>query len=169
MKHTISVTVANKFGVLARVSGLFSSRGYNIDSLAVGETQDPTISRMTIVVKGDDKILEQVIKQLNKLVDVIDVTDLRRGSYVSRELLLIKVKCGARKRTEILEIANVFRSKTVDIGHESLTLLITGTEEKIQAFIKLMEPFGIVELARTGRVAMLRELGNKYVENAEIA
>ena len=169
MKHTISVTVENKFGVLARVSGLFSSRGYNIDSLAVGETQDPSISRMTIVVKGDDKILEQVIKQLNKLVDVIEVTDLRSGSYVSRELLLIKVKYGARKRTEILEIANVFRAKTVDIGHESLILLITGTEEKIQAFIKLMKPFGIIELARTGRVAMLRELGNEYVEDAEIA
>ena len=169
MKHTISVTVANKFGVLARVSGLFSSRGYNIDSLAVGETQDPTISRMTIVVKGDDKILEQVIKQLNKLVDVIDVTDLRTGSYVSRELLLVKVKCNARKRTEILEIANVFRAKTVDIGHQSLILLITGTEEKIQAFIRLMDPFGILELARTGRVAMLRELDNGYVEDVEIA
>jgi len=169
MKHTISVTVANKFGVLARVSGLFSSRGYNIDSLAVGETQDPAISRMTIVVKGDDRILEQVIKQLNKLVDVIDVTDLRYGSYVSRELLLIKVKCNARKRTEILEIANVFRAKAVDIGHESLILLITGTDEKIQAFIRLMYPFGILELARTGRVAMLRELNNGYLEDMEIA
>ena len=169
MKHTISITVENKFGVLARVSGLFSSRGYNIDSLAVGETQDPKISRMTIVVKGDDRILEQVIKQLNKLVDVIDVTDLRTGSYVSRELLLIKVKCNARKRTEILEIANVFRAKAVDIGHESLILLITGSEEKVQAFVKLMDPFGILELARTGRVAMLRELGNGYLEDVETA
>ncbi len=135
----------------------------------MGETQDPKISRMTIVVKGDDRILEQVIKQLNKLIDVIDVTDLRTGSYVSRELLLIKVKCNARKRTEILEIANVFRAKAVDIGHESLILLITGSEEKVQAFIRLMDPFGILELARTGRVAMLRELGNGYFEDMEIA
>ena len=159
MKHTISVTVANKFGVLARVSGLFSSRGYNIYSLAVGETQDPTISRMTIVVEGDDKILEQVIKQLNKLVDVIEVTDLRIGSYVSRELVLLKVKCNARKRTEILEIANIFRARTIDIGHKTIILLITGTEDKAVGFIKLMEPFGIIELSRTGKVAMLRELG----------
>ena len=159
MKHTISVTVANKFGVLARVSGLFSSRGYNIDSLAVGETQDTTISRMTIVVEGDDKILEQVIKQLNKLVDVIEITDLRVGSYVSRELVLLKVKCNARKRTEILEIANIFRARTIDIGHKTIILLITGTEDKVAGFIKLMEPFGIVELSRTGKVAMLRELG----------
>ncbi len=159
MKHTISVTVANKFGVLARVSGLFSSRGYNIDSLAVGETQDPTISRMTIVVEGDDKILEQVIKQLNKLVDVIEITDLRVGSYVSRELVLLKVKCNARKRTEILEIANIFRAKTIDIGHKTIILLITGTEDKMAGFIKLMKPFGIIELSRTGKVAMLRELG----------
>ena len=161
MKHTISVTVANKFGVLARVSGLFSSRGYNIDSLAVGETQDQAISRMTIVVEGDDKILEQVIKQLNKLVDVIEVTDLRVGSYVSRELVLLKVKCNARKRTEILEIANIFRARTIDIGHKTIILLITGTEDKVAGFIKLMEPFGIIELSRTGKVAMLRELGQE--------
>ncbi len=165
MKHIISVTVANKFGVLARVSGLFSSRGYNIDSLAVGETQDPSISRMTIVVKGDDKILEQVMKQLNKLVDVIDVSDLREGSYVSRELSIIKVKCTSKTRTEILEIANVFRSKIIDIGHKSLTIQITGEEEKICAFIKLLEPFGIIELARTGKVAMLRELNQKKPDN----
>lgn len=169
MKHTISVTVANKFGVLARVSGLFSSRGYNIDSLAVGETQDPMISRMTIVVKGDDRILEQVIKQLNKLVDIIEVSDLREGSYVSRELSIVKVKCTSKTRTEILEIANVFRAKPVDIGHKSLILQITGSEEKIGAFIKLMEPFGILELARTGKVAMLRELNEKILDKVEIA
>ena len=169
MKHTISVTVANKFGVLARVSGLFSSRGYNIDSLAVGETQDPMISRMTIVVKGDDRILEQVIKQLNKLVDIIEVSDFREGSYVSRELSIVKVKCTSKTRTEILEIANVFRAKTIDIGHKSLILQITGSEEKIGAFIKLMEPFGILELARTGKVAMLRELNEKILDKVEIA
>lgn len=169
MKHTISITVANKFGVLARVSGLFSSRGYNIDSLTVGETQDPNISRMTIVVKGDDRILEQVIKQLNKLIDVIEVSDLKQGSYVSRELSLLKVKCTSRTRTEILEIANIFRAKTVDIGHRTLVLQLTGTEEKIGAFIKLMEPFGILELARTGKVAMLRELNEKVLDKVEIA
>lgn len=169
MKHTISITVANKFGVLARVSGLFSSRGYNIDSLTVGETQDPSISRMTIVVKGDDRILEQVIKQLNKLIDVIEVSDLKQGSYVSRELSLLKVKCTSRTRTEILAIANIFRAKTVDIWHRTLVLQLTGTEEKIGAFIKLMEPFGILELARTGKVAMLRELNEKVLDKVEIA
>src|SRR5512135_110802 len=109
MKHTISVTVENKFGVLARVSGLFSSRGYNIDSLAVGETNIPSISRMTIVVHGDDRVLDQVIKQLNKLVDVISVNDLPDGTYVARELCLIKVKCDPGKRSEILEVVDVFR------------------------------------------------------------
>ena len=158
MKHTITVIVENKFGVLARVSGLFSSRGYNIESLSVGETQNKKISRMTIVVRGDGKILEQVTKQLNKLVDVIEVFDLKEGSYVSRELLLIKVKCDSKIRTEILGISNIFRAKTVDIGHKTLVLQLTGTEGKIEAFIQLMKPFGILELARTGKVAMHREL-----------
>jgi acetolactate synthase-1/3 small subunit len=158
MKHTISVTVENKFGVLARVSGLFSSRGYNIDSLAVGETHDPAVSRMTIVVHGDDRILDQVIKQLEKLVDVIAVNDLPEGSYVGRELCLVKVGCRNGSRTEVLEIVNVFRAKVIDIGHETVTIQITGEEEKIEAFARLMEPFGIIELARTGKVAMLREM-----------
>ena len=161
MRHTISVTVENKFGVLARVSSLFSARGYNIDSLAVGETSDPTISHMTIVVKGDDRILEQVIKQLDKLIDVIEVKDLPEGSYVGRELILMKITCENGTRTEILEIANVFRAKAIDIGHKSLILQITGAEEKVNAFIQLMKPFGIVELARTGKVAMLREMNDK--------
>jgi len=160
MKHTISVTVENKFGVLARVSGLFSSRGYNIDSLTVGETNNPTVSRMTIVVHGDDRILEQVTKQLGKLVDVIDVTDLPEGSYVGRELCLIKVGSENGSRTEVLEIVNIFRAKVIDIGHQTLTVQITGSEDKVEAFIRLMEPFGIVELARTGKVAMIRELND---------
>jgi acetolactate synthase I/III small subunit len=160
MKHTISVTVENKFGVLARVSGLFSSRGYNIDSLAVGETNKPSVSHMTIVVHGDDRVLDQVIKQLNKLVDVIEVTDLPDGTYVARELCLIKVKCDPGARSEILEVASVFRAKVIDIGHTALTIQITGTEDKVEAFIKLMEPYGIVELVRTGKVAMLRELNS---------
>jgi acetolactate synthase-1/3 small subunit len=164
MKHTISVTVENKFGVLARVSGLFSSRGYNIDSLAVGETHNPAISRMTIVVRGDDRILEQVIKQLEKLVDVIEVSDLPEGTYVGRELCLVKVKSENRSRTEIMEIANVFRAKVIDIGHKTLTIQITGTDAKIEAFVQLMEPFGIVELARTGKVAMVREMNESAGE-----
>ena len=160
MRHIITVIVENKFGVLARVSGLFSSRGYNIDSLTVGETNDPEVSRMTIVVKGDDSVLDQVMKQLDKLVDVIEVSDLPREQSVRRELCLIKVKCDNVTRTEILEIANVFREKTVHIGHTSLIVQITGTEDKINGFIKLVEPFGILELARTGIAAMLRN--NKH-------
>jgi acetolactate synthase I/III small subunit len=161
VKHTISVIVENKFGVLARVSGLFSSRGYNIDSLTVGETHDPAVSRMTIVVRGDDKILEQVLKQLGKLVDVIEVSDLPKGTYVGRELCLVKVKCERGARTEVLEIVNVFRAKVIDIGHKTVVIQITGTANKIDAFVELMEPFGIVELARTGMVAMLREMNDK--------
>ena len=142
MKHTISVIVENKFGVLARVSGLFSSRGYNIDSLTVGETNNPAVSRMTIVVKGDDRILEQVSKQLDKLIDVIEVKDLPAGGYVGREIALIKVNCEEGTRTEILEIANIFHAKAVDIGHRSIILQITGDENKINAFIILMDSFG---------------------------
>ncbi len=164
MRHTITVTVENKFGVLARVSGLFSSRGYNIDSLAVGETHDPAISRMTIVVHGDDRIVDQVSKQLEKLVDVIEVNDLPEGTYVGRELCLVKVKCESGRRTEIMEIVDVFRAKVIDIGHTTLTIQITGTENKIEAFVQLMEPFGIIEVARTGKVAMLRELNGVEVE-----
>ncbi len=158
MRHTISIIVDNKFGVLARVSGLFSSRGYNIDSLTVGETQDPSVSRMTVVVEGDDKILDQVIKQLNKLVDVIEVKDYPPGAFVGRELLLIKVHMEKGTRTEILEIANIFRARTIDLGHSSMILMITGDGDKVEAFIRLLEPFGIIELARTGKVAMLREM-----------
>ena len=157
MRHIISVIVENRFGVLARVSGLFSSRGYNIDSLTVGETHDPEVSRMTIVVKGDDSILDQVMKQLKKLVDVIEVTDLPHEQSVRRELCLIKVKCTAAKRAEILEITNVFRAKTIHISHDTLIIQITGTESKVVAFIELMEPYKIIELARTGVVAMRRD------------
>lgn len=168
MRHIISVIVENKFGVLARVSGLFSSRGYNIDSLTVGETNDPEVSRMTIVVRGDDSILDQVTKQLEKLVDVIEVIDLPRERSIRRELCLIRVKCDNVTRTEILEITNVFRAKTVHIGHTSLIIQITGTESKINGFIKLMEPFRILEMARTGIAAMLRnndELSVNEIDN----
>lgn len=164
MKHIISVIVENKFGVLARVSGLFSSRGYNIDSLTVGETQDPSVSRMTIVVRGDDRVLEQVLKQLDKLVDVIEVSDLPKGNYVDRELAFIKVKCVDGARTKILEIVDIFRAKTIDVGHKSMILQITGTSDKIAAFTRLLEPFGIIEIARTGKVAMLREFAEEPEE-----
>jgi len=169
MKHTITVIVENKFGVLARVSGLFSSRGYNIDSLAVGETRDPDVSRMTIVVHGDDRVLDQVTKQLDKLVDVIDVTDLPEGTYVGRELALVKVKSGKNSRAEILEIANIFRANTIDIGHENMVLQITGTEDKVDAFIDLLGPFGIIELARTGKVAIERGINGCNGRNTKKA
>ncbi len=156
MKHTIFALVENKFGVLAKISGLFSARGYNIDSLAVGETEIPDISRMTIVVKGDEKILEQVTKQLNKLPDVIKVRDFLNTEYVERDLILIKVAVDKRLRPEILEIASIFRTKIVDVAHDSLTIEMTGDENKIKAFIELMRPYKIIELARTGIIALER-------------
>lgn len=156
MRHIINALVENKPGVLARIVGLFSARGFNIESLAVGETEDPKVSRMTVTVGGDENILEQVRKQLDKLIDVIKVTDLPAGSYVERDLVLIKVSATAAKRTEIMEIADIFRGKVVDVADGSLSLEVTGTEDKIQAFVRLMTPYGIKELARTGRIAMQR-------------
>ncbi|MBI4557119.1 MAG: acetolactate synthase small subunit [Candidatus Hydrogenedentes bacterium] len=156
MKHTISVLVENHFGVLARVSGLFSARGYNIDSLCVGETEDPTISRMTVVVRGDDKVLEQIVKQLNKLVDTIEVIDLTRSDFVERELIMIKVSANSAQRSEIIEIANIFRAKVVDLGTDAVTVEATGSEGKLAGFIEMMRPFGIRELVRTGKIAITR-------------
>jgi acetolactate synthase-1/3 small subunit len=149
--------VENKFGVLARIAGLFSGRGFNIDTLNVAPTQDPTTSRMTIVVKGDDAVLEQVNKQLNKLVDVIKVQDFQEGEYVDRELVLIKVGADARTRPEVMQICDIFRAKIVDVGHKALTVEATGNEAKINAFLDLMEPFGIRDISRTGKVAMQRK------------
>ncbi|MCK5118179.1 MAG: acetolactate synthase small subunit [Candidatus Latescibacteria bacterium] len=157
-KHTISALVENHFGVLASVAGLFSSRGFNIDSLSVGETEDPSISRMTIVVNGDDRILEQVMKQLNRLVDVIKVIDLTIQDYVDRELLLIKVSTSKAARSEIMEIVHVFRGRIIDISPSTMTVEATGTEAKINAIIGMLRPFGIKEIARTGKVALLREV-----------
>jgi acetolactate synthase-1/3 small subunit len=156
MKHTIAVLVENRFGVLARVSGLFSSRGFNIDSLAVGETDDPTISRMTIVVDGDEKVLEQVMKQLRKLIDVIKVMDLTKERIIERELLLVKVGADSRSRTHIMEIVNIFGAKVVSATPKSLTIEVTGDEEKIEAVLELIKPFGIKELVRTGKIAIAR-------------
>jgi acetolactate synthase-1/3 small subunit len=149
--------VENKFGVLTRVSALFSGRGYNIDTLNVAPTQDPTTSRMTIVVKGDDTVLEQVTKQLNKLVDVIKVQDFRDDEYVDRELVLVKIGCDAKNRSEVMQICDIFRAKIVDVAHKALTIEITGSESKITKFLDLMEPFGIRDLTRTGKVAMPRK------------
>lgn len=156
MKHTISVLVENRFGVLARVAGLFSGRGYNIDSLCVGETVDPSISRMTIVTHGDDRVIEQIEKQLNRLIDVIRVNDLTQEDHVERELVLIKVKVENEKRRDVMEIANIFRAKVVDVNPKTLTLEITGDEEKINAIIELLKPYNIKELVRTGKIAITR-------------
>lgn len=157
MRHTISVLVENKFGVLVRIAGLFSGRGFNIDTLNVAPTQDETQSRMTIVVKGDETVLDQIIKQLNKLVDVIKVQDFREGEYVDRELVLVKVGADAKTRPEIMQICDIFRAKIVDVAHKTLTIEITGADSKVAAFLELMEPFGIRELTRTGKIAMSRE------------
>lgn len=158
MKHTICCFVENKFGVLARIAGLFSARGFNIDSLVVGETEDPTMSRMTIVVKADEKILEQVIKQLRKLIDVIKVIDMRGLSYVEKELMLIKVNvAGASQKQEIMQAIKIYRAKVVDMCQKSLMIEITGNEKKIESFIENMRPFGIKEVARTGKIAMQRK------------
>lgn len=155
-KHTISVLVENHFGVLARVSGLFSARGYNIISLCVGETMDPNISRMTVVVRGDDQVLFQMIQQLNKLVDVIEVTDLTASSFVERELVLVKVNAGKEQRGEVVEIATIFRASIVDVGAESLTVEVTGAEGKVNACIDMLRPYNITELVRTGEIAINR-------------
>lgn len=157
MRHTLSVLVENKFGVLARIAGLFSGRGFNIDTLNVAPTQDPTTSRMTVVVKGDDTVLEQITKQLNKLVDVIKVQDFRDGEYVDRELVLIKVCVDSKSRPEVMQICDIFRAKIVDVAHKALTVEITGNESKVGAFVNLMEPFGIRDITRTGKVAMPRK------------
>ena len=156
MRHIISAIVENKPGVLAHISGLFASRGFNIDSLAVGETEDPARSRMTVVVRGDDAVLEQVRKQLGKIIDVIKVTDFSGMDIVERDLMLIKVAAHPEKRKEVFEITSVFRGKIVDIGPKHLTVEISGPEKKIEAFVELLKPYGIKELARTGRLALAR-------------
>ncbi len=156
MRHTLAVLVENKSGVLTRVAGLFSRRGYNIDSLAVGVTEDLTISRMTIVVRGDDHVLEQVTKQLNKLIDVIRVTDLGADESVERELALIKVVADTNNRSEIIQIVDIFRARIIDVAAKSMTIEVTGDEGKIMGIEQLLRPFGIKEMVRTGKVAMTR-------------
>jgi len=156
MRHILAVLVENNPGVLTRVAGLFSRRGYNIDSLSVGRTESPHISRMTIVVEGDDLVLEQVTKQLHKLIDVIKINDITSEQYVDRELVLIKVGADPSVRGEIIQIVDIFRARIVDIGRRSLIIECTGDEGKINAVMESLKPFGIKELVRTGKIAMLR-------------
>jgi acetolactate synthase I/III small subunit len=156
MRHVIAAVVQNVPGVLAHISGMLASRGYNIDSLAVGETEDPKLSRMTFVVVGDDRVLEQVRRQLEKIVTVVDVDDISSQDYVERDLMLIRVRTAHGKRREIRELTNIFRGRIVDVAKDQLIVEISGQEKKIVAFIDMMRPFGILELARTGRIAMVR-------------
>ena len=166
MKHTISLLVENKFGVLARISGLFSARGYNIDSLSVGTTDDPQVSRMTIVVNGDNRVLEQVEKQLNKLIDVIKVADYKETPHLERDLALVKVTADKATRSEMIQICDIFRAKIVDVAVDSIIIEMTGDEEKIEALLRMLRPFGIKETCRTGIVAMAR--GAKGISVAEL-
>ncbi len=156
-KHILSVLVENKFGVLARVAGLFSARGFNIDSLAVGETEDPTISRMTIVLRGDDKILEQVKKQLNKLIDVIRVQDFTRKKSIDREIILVKVSVSEKKRTDLLKILDSMGAKVIDVDPETITIEEVGDEARIHALLELLSPYSIKEIVRSGTIAINKE------------
>jgi acetolactate synthase I/III small subunit len=157
MRHTISVLVENKFGVLTRVAGLFSGRGYNIDSLNVAPTHDATASRMTIVTHGDESTVEQIVKQLNKLPDVLKVQEFSATDSVDRELVLVKVTVDSKSRAEVMQITDIFRAKIVDVQPKSLTIEITGNESKVEKFIGLMQPFGVLDLTRTGKAAMPRK------------
>lgn len=156
MTHILSVSVKNKPGVLTRIAGLFSRRNFNIHSLNVGETEDPEISRMTIVVRGDDKTLEQVKKQLNKLVDVLKITDLNQNAIVERDLALIRIGCSRSERMEVIQIADTFRANVVDVSFDSVMIEANGTEEKIEALIEILRDFDIIEIVRTGLVALSR-------------
>ena len=161
MQHTISLLVENKFGVQARIANLFSGKGYNMDSICVGETENPELSRMTIVTKGDDMVIEQIIKQLNRLINVIKVVDLSLEEHINRELALIKLSCTASTRNSIVQIADIFQAKIVDISPKTLTIEVTGGTKKVQACINMLQPFGIKEMARTGIVALKREYTGK--------
>ncbi len=156
MRHTISVMVENEFGVLSRVAGLFSGRGFNIESLSVAETMDPSVSRMTLVTRGDDQIIEQILKQLNKLVSVIKVIDFTGVDTVERELVLVKVNAESETKAEVLRLVDIFRAQIVDVAPRAYTIEMTGGEGKINAFLQLLRPIGIREIVRTGRVAMAR-------------
>ena len=157
MRHTISVLVENKFGVLTRIAGMFSGRGFNIDTLSVAPTLDATKSRMTLVVRGDDRTVDQVVKLLNKLVDVIEITDFREGEYVDRELIMMRVGVDSSTRAELMQICDIFRARIIDVQHKNVSIEITGNESKIEKFLRLMDQFGITDLTRTGKVALARK------------
>ncbi|MGA2557016.1 MAG: acetolactate synthase small subunit [Verrucomicrobiota bacterium] len=157
MRHTISVLVENKFGVLTRVAGLFSGRGYNIESLNVAPTGEPATSRMTIVTSGDDATLDQIVKQLNKLVNVLEVINFGEHDFIDRELVLVRVSVDARSRAEIMQMTDIFRAKIVDVQPRSMTIEITGNESKVEKFLVLMQSFGVEELTRTGKIALARK------------
>jgi acetolactate synthase-1/3 small subunit len=159
------VLVENEFGVLARVAGLFSGRGFNIESLCVAETLDPTVSAMTIATRGSEAILEQILKQLNKLINVIKVVDFRDLEHVSREMVLVKINATERNREEILRMTEIFRGRVIDVSAKTYTVEITGTEDKIKAFLTLVKPLGVKELVRTGSIAMIR--GEKMIQVSE--
>ena len=156
MRHIVSALVENKSGVLARMVTLFAARGFNIDSLTVGETEDPAVSRMTIVVRGDEKILEQIEKQLNKLIDVIKVYEYSGAEHIERDLILMRVKADKSNRSEILQIVDIFHGTIIDVSQESVIIEVTGDERKMQAFINMLKPFGIKEMVRTGVIAIAR-------------
>ena len=157
MRHVLSAVVQNVPGVLAHISGMLASRGYNIDSLAVGETEDPKLSRMTFVVVGDDRVLEQIRKQLEKIVTVVKVVDISAQDYVERDLMLVKIKApNGAKRSEICELTDIFRGRIVDVGPEEVMIEISGQESKVEAFVERIRPYGITELVRSGRIAMVR-------------
>lgn len=156
-KHTISVLLENKFGALNRVAGMFSAKGYNLESITVGPTEDISVSRMTLVTRGDDAIIEQIIKQLNKLIDTLKVVDLTYDSFMERELALIKIGTTPDNRSEIMQIVEIFQAKIIDISHKTVTVEATGSGQKVDAIIKMLKPFHIKEIARTGRVALKRE------------
>src|SRR5512136_2003507 len=165
MRHVITLLVENEFGVLTRVAGLFSGRGFNIERLCVAETLDPTISAMTIVTRGSETILEQILKELNKLINVIKVVDFEEVEHVSREMVLVKVNAPERTREEILRMTEIFRGRVIDVSPRTYTIEITGTEDKIKAFLTLVKPLGIKELVRTGPAAMIR--GEKTIQVRE--
>ena len=167
MRHTISVLVENEFGVLARVAGMFSGRAFNIESLSVAETLDPTVSRMTLVTRGDDQVLAQVERQLEKLVPVIKVTDFTDTPHVERELVLIKVAADDATRSELLNIVDIFRAKIIDVSRRCFIVETTGSEDKVNALIELLKPIGITEIVRTGKVAMFRGTGTFTTEGKD--
>ncbi len=155
-RHILTLLVENRIGVLARIASLIAAKGYNIDSVSVGETMDPSMSRITLVVHGDDWVMEQVVKQLNRLIDVVKVVDLTEEDFVEREMILVRVNAEPANRAEILRIADIFRAKVVDVTHRTYTLEATGDEDKTQALLELLRPFGIQELVRTGKIAIAR-------------